>query len=377
MAKVNENQNAVLDKLHTMIMKKAEEARASGVPGKDTNYQSVSKETEKVDKEQAGSPEKHTQGYKQEQSTDDSKPVASEKPALTNCAPPQNPPEKSAAELGREILAMINNKKAEDDAAAIKEAEAKKNETTLKEAQAKLDNKEAQDKPSGVPGKDTNYQSVSKDTEKVDKEQAGSPEKHTQGYKQKPSTDSSKPVANTKKSEEEIAKEAAATQAREIGRQMAVELLKRASRQTEDLQKQAGRRDFEALITEASAKLEEEKQAEKLGADLFDEMYTREKQAEANGQAAFVELYKQASYEFEINKLAALNRALESKVAALTSELNATKNEAATTKTAAAKFEAELQKKSEEDREAQKMAQLVSIIKSEVLGGLKQEILQK
>lgn len=389
MAKVNEAQGQILDKLQSMILKKAEEARASGVPGKDTQYQSVSKDTDHVDKETAGSPEKHTQGYKQEASKDGSKPVASEKPALTN-APAQHPPEgtKSAAELGREILEMISAKKAEDAEAAEKAKAAE----DLKAKLAAEEAKQAADKEAavatGVPGKDTNYQSVSKDTDHVNKEQAGSPEKHTQGYKQHASKDGSKPVASEEKAKTDAPgqhppsgtkkadDESAQVHAYEVGRALAVEMLKRASAQTAEMQKEAGRRDFEALIAEAAAKIEEEKQAEKIGADLFDQLYAQEKQAEAEGEAAFHALMNQARYEYAISKLAADREELAARLAAEAARVEKLAKEAELSKTAAAKFELELTKKSEEERENQKMANMVALLRSEVISGLKHEILQ-
>lgn len=389
MAKVNDSQGQILDKLQSMIMKKAEEARASGVPGKDTNYQSVSKDTDKVDKETAGSPEKHTQGYKQDASTDGSKPVASEKPALTN-APGQHPPEgtKSASELGREILAMINSKKAEDEAAEKVAKETETTKVTFAQAEAKMAEDKAAAIASGVPGKDTHYTSVSKGTDHVNKEQAGSPEKHTQGYKQKPAKDCCEPAASekesltdapgqhppgkSKKGEDEYAQ----SQAYEVGRALAVEMLKRASTQTSDMQKEAGRRDFEQLIAEAAAKIEEEAQAEKVGADLFDELYAQEKQAESAGSDAFYSLFKQAQYEYTINKLAADREELATCLVAETTKNEKIAKEAELNKTAAVKAETELSKRAEEEKENQKMANMVALLRSEVINGLKHEILQ-
>jgi hypothetical protein len=232
----------VLNQLHTMVKKQAEEAQKniSGVPGGDVKSVSVSDEHETTNKNSVG-PENVPQGYHQKPSEDSSKPLANAK---------------SASDLGTEILDIIR-----------KQAE-------------------AQDSVTGKPG-DVKSESVGDDQEKVDKN-AVKPENNKQNYEQKASTDDSKPLANAKKAEvEELAAKVASY---ELGRQFCAALLKAGAESTPDeaeMMKQAGRRDFDLLIAEAAENLESnEKQAE-----------LNEKQAEEAGAAYFDEVLKQAALE--------------------------------------------------------------------------------
>ena len=232
----------VLNQLHTMVKKQAEEAQKniSGVPGGDVKSVSVSDEHETTNKNSVG-PENVPQGYHQKPSEDSSKPLANAK---------------SASDLGTEILDIIR-----------KQAE-------------------AQDTVTGKPG-DVKSESVGDDQEKVDKN-AVKPENNKQNYEQKASTDSSKPLANAKKAEvEELAAKVASY---ELGRQFCAALLKAGADSTPDeaeMMKQAGRRDFDLLIAEAAENLEtNEKQAS-----------LNEKQAEEAGAAYFDEVLKQAALE--------------------------------------------------------------------------------
>lgn len=232
----------VLNQLHTMVKKQAEEAQKniSGVPGGDVKSVSVSDEHETTNKNSVG-PENVPQGYHQKPSEDSSKPLANAK---------------SASDLGTEILDIIR-----------KQAE-------------------AQDSVTGKPG-DVKSESVGDDQEKVDKN-AVKPENNKQNYEQKASTDDSKPLANAKKAEvEELAAKVASY---ELGRQFCAALLKAGSESAPDeaeMMKQAGRRDFDLLIAEAAENLEtQEKQAS-----------YNEKQAEEAGAAYFDEVLKQAALE--------------------------------------------------------------------------------
>ena len=74
MAKIQKHAE-FMDTLHSMITKQATAGTATGVPGKDTHYQSVSKETEHVDKNKEGKPEHNPQEFKQEKATDHSDPT--------------------------------------------------------------------------------------------------------------------------------------------------------------------------------------------------------------------------------------------------------------------------------------------------------------
>lgn len=222
----------VLNQLHSMVKKQAAEAQKniSGAPGADVKSVSVGDQHESYNKNSVG-PENVPQSYSQKPSEDASEPLATAK---------------TANDLGTEILDIIR-----------KQAE-------------------AADSVTGKPG-DVKSESVGDDQEKVDKN-AVKPENNKQDYSQKGSTDGSKPLANAKKAEvEELAAKVASY---ELGRQFCAALLKSAGEQFEvsetTLMKEAGRRDFDAMIAQAAENLESEKQAEKqaelAGASYFDEM---------------------------------------------------------------------------------------------------------
>src|SRR4051812_44636159 len=88
MSKVNNKNKEVLDQLYSMVVKEAsatatkEAASAnakpnniSGVPGSDTNFQSVSEGTESTDKNNVGAEKLKPQNYEQKPATDESAPV--------------------------------------------------------------------------------------------------------------------------------------------------------------------------------------------------------------------------------------------------------------------------------------------------------------
>jgi hypothetical protein len=253
----------VLDQLHSMVKKQAEEAQKniSGAPGGDVKSVSVGDEHENHNKNSVG-PENVAQGYHQKPSDDPAEPLAKAK---------------TANDLGAEILSLIR-----------KQAE-------------------AQDSVSGKPG-DVKSESVADDKEKVNKNSV-KPENNKQDYSQKDSTDSSKPLAETKKAEvEELAAKVASY---DLGRQFCAALLKAAGeqastetydpylvKQAEELElvKQAGRRDFDTMIAQAAEELEtQQKQAA-----LYEE---QEKQAaERAGAAYFDELVKQSALQEAIEE---------------------------------------------------------------------------
>ena len=237
----------VLNQLHTMVKKQAAEAQKniSGAPG-EVKSVSVGNEHEAYNKNSVG-PENVPQSYSQKPSEDPSEPLAGAK---------------TANDLGAEILDIIR-----------KQAE-------------------AQDSVTGAPG-DVKSESVGDDKEKADKN-AVKPENNKQNYNQKGSTDDSKPLASAKKAEvEELAAKVASY---ELGRQFCAALLKSAGERFEpnetELMKQAGRRDFDLLISQAAEQLEKgshEKQASL--------PHQSEKQAELAGAAYFDEVLKQAALE--------------------------------------------------------------------------------
>jgi hypothetical protein len=250
----------VLNQLHSMVKKQAEEAQknVSGAPGQDVKSHSVGDDHESHNKNSIG-PENQAQGYHQKPSDDASEPLAGAK---------------TAEELGTEILNIIR-----------KQADAQ----------------------SAVTGKPAtvNPTSVGDDQEKVDKN-AVKPENNKQDYEQKASTDESKPLAGAKKAEvEDLAAKVASY---ELGRQFCAALLKTAGEQyvpnqEVELMKEAGRRDFDLLIAQAAEDLESsEKQAE----DYYFEKEAAE--AEQAGAEYFDAVIKQAALEeavAENQKLAA------------------------------------------------------------------------
>ena len=241
----------VLQQLHTMVKKQAEEAQknVSGRPGGDVKSVSVSDEHDTTNKNSVG-PENVAQGYHQKPSDDTSEPLSGSK---------------TANDLGSEILDIIRKQG------------------------------EAQDSVTGKPG---DVKSESTDEHKTDKNKV-KPESNSQDYKQKASTDDSKPLASTKKAEvEELAAKVASY---ELGRQFCAALLKTAAEQQApseiELMKEAGRRDFDMLIAEAAENLENSQ--------------AQEKQAEYQGAVYFDELAKQAAYEETV----AQNQQLAAKLA--------------------------------------------------------------
>lgn len=253
----------VLNQLHSMVKKQAEEAQKniSGAPGADVKSVSVSSEHETTNKNSVG-PENVAQGYHQKPSDDPSEPLAKSK---------------TANDLGAEILDIIR-----------KQAEAQSSAT-------------------GKPG-DVKSESVGDDQENVDKN-AVKPENNKQEYKQNPSTDSSKPLANAKKASDVDAL-ASKVASYELGRQFCAALLKSAGDRFETdenaLMKEAGRRDFDMLISTAAENLEKvsqpnEKQAEQAGAAYFDELLKQAALEEAIVENELLSA-KVAEYEAYINQ---------------------------------------------------------------------------
>jgi hypothetical protein len=257
----------VLNQLHSMVKKQAEEAQKniSGTPGGDVKSVSVGDEHESTNKNSVG-PENVPQGYHQKPSEDSSEPLAKSK---------------NASDLGAEILDIIR-----------KQAD-------------------AQDSATGKPG-DVKSESVGDDQEKVDKN-AVKPETNPQDYSQKDSKDSSEPLASAKKAEvEELAAKVASY---ELGRQFCAALLKAASVQESsysefEMMKEAGRRDFDLMISQAAEELEgnQEKQAEHDEAELA-------KQAEADAEAAGAAYFDEAIKQAALEEALAENQALSAKLA--------------------------------------------------------------
>jgi len=266
----------VLNQLHSMVKKQAAEAQKniSGAPG-EVKSVSVSDEHESTNKNSVG-PENVAQGYSQKPSDDSSEPLAKSK---------------TATDLGAEILDIIR-----------KQAE-------------------AQDSVTGAPG-NVKSESVSDEHEKVNKN-AVKPESNSQNYKQKGSTDSSKPLASAKKAD--VSELASKIASYNLGREFCAALLKSASVQNGSeaqeiaLLKEAGRRDCDVMIAQAAEALnsnseEQVKQAYFTGVDDCDTLIAQHqqvKQAELDGARDCDVLIKSAT----ANLLAEENATLQQKVA--------------------------------------------------------------
>jgi len=245
----------VLTQLHSLVKKQAEEAQKniSGAP-QEVKSESIKEENEDTNKNSVG-PENVPQGISQKPSDDTSAPT------------------KAAADLGAEILKLIR-----------KEAEA-----------------------TGVPGKDTNPESIDEKHEKVDKNKvkADCNTPQTTG-EQKPSTDASAPTENAK-SAEEVSELASKVASYELGRQFCAALLKAASVDSQadesSILKEAGRRDFDNLIAQADEEIANE-QSEDLSKQAEDE-------AEASGAAYFETVLKQAALDEALQE----NEQLKAKLA--------------------------------------------------------------
>lgn len=168
---------------------------------------------------------------------------------------------------------------------------------------------EAADAVVGKPGADTTPVAVSDKTETVD-QNAVKPENNTpQNAVQEPATktEAKAPAENAKEAAADVEKIAQAVAAYTLGTEVAKGLIagmnKAAAATTPEVvspnYKEAGRRDFEQLITTAAAQLQAQKKTEstevvksaaeleQIGASVFDSVFAQEKQAEAAGAELF------------------------------------------------------------------------------------------
>lgn len=286
----------LIQKLHSLVEKEAALAQTniSGKPGADTNYTSVSESTETTDKNNVGPEHLNSeQKYEQKPASDPSEPVAAPKQA-------------SAVEIDKlatDILSQIESK--------LKDKEAEAPVVDTKEA-ADKEAALAQTGISGKPGKDTKFTSVSDSTEHTDKNKVGPEHLNSeQEHEQKPSSDKSEPVAHAKKAEDATVDQAKLNKeaSYKLGSAFAEALIKKAAQEKHaaemvkqaEMLKEAGRRDFEALIQEYSQKIKTAQEQE----------LAQQKQAEAFGEAQFEAMMKQAQLE----SLQEENAALKAKLA--------------------------------------------------------------
>ena len=166
----------------------------------------------------------------------------------------------------------------------------------------------------------------------------------------------------------------------ELGRQFVAAILKQAE-EKEAIDKiaaeiaffkEAGRREFEALIAQATAEL----QGEKLGADAFDTMLQQQTEAQMAGANAFKAILKEAEDLHTAEQARQEYTALLTNIERLNSENETLKQasvELASARAELLKTSAVLEEKAKEDREAAKFASIAEYLKSEIVKSLKQE----
>ena len=390
MAKI-EKHAEFMDKLHGMITKEATAGTASGKPGADTHYTSVSKETEHVDKNKEGHPEKNPQEVKQEKAHDSSDPTKTHKSAEEIEAEKTAELEKEATKVAPQVTSTAVAKPGETAKNEVKQTVKTSEETPSNEKLAQLGqqlldtinemNKQATaGTASGKPGADTHYASVGSEHDKVDKNKQGKPENNPQEFKQEKGK--AAPITNSAKHAEEAELELDKEASFQLGRNFARAFL--ASKTAEsNIYKEAGRRDFEALIAQASSELETEsktkvaapvavaapvqKQAEAQTEDL------QVKQAEEAGAQAFYALLKQAQDEEKANQT---KLAFDNQINALLAEKQAAESKAAELAAKLAAQEANIQKQAEESKLDAKFAQWGGRVVEEVISRLKSEPLK-
>ena len=333
----------ILNQMHKMVLKKADAQQGiTGKPGGDTHQESVPAEHDHIDKNKvvpehnSGGDGKTQQGFTQKPSDKPAEPAANAK---------------KASELGSEILDEIK-----------KNAE------------------EAQKGHTGKPGDDMKQESISEKTEHIDKVTIGPEHSNRmdgtkgQGYTQEKQPDakdapaknakkaadeeskkdeaktSDVPEPKVKKEDKEVEKEEEAVKVAsyELGRQLAIGLLKKqaAAQPSPELLKEAGRRDFDIIINQIAEKLgynnEQVKTAEEFDAEQI-------KQAEEAGAAYCDELMKQAAVEEVLKE----NEALKAKIA----EVEASKNKEASAK-----------------EKAEDMAKIAELVTQNVIAALKKDV---
>jgi hypothetical protein len=346
----------ILQQLHDLVVKTAGAPKpvATGVPGKEPTSEAVSEKHDKVNQNAVGPESNNPQKHEQKPSTDPAKPTGGKKAEDASEGAAETPstseaPEKAASEttpaapapeanasvekIGREIMDMLQ-KFANNPVAT------------------------------GVPGKDPHSASVSEKHDHVDQNSVKPEHNNPQSHGQKPATDPAVPVAHAKS-----AQEAEKVASYELGKLWGELVLKQAYEQQLGQIKEAGRRDFEVLVSSAAAQLKQasKKPTEKVAAEI-----ETEKQAEAEGAAAFQNLYKQAQIEQALGQIVAQNEALAAKVAAFEKEAAAKEAEH---KAALAAKQAELDRREAEEREQQKFAHLASVIENRIIDRMRSEVL--
>ena len=378
-----------MTQLRSMVTKEATAGTATGKPGADTHYTSVSKETEHVDKNKEGHPEHNPQEFKQEPANDKSDPSKTHSGEAKEAAVKPNMPSTDVKvepkkEDATNEVEQFKAKKAEDAIpVTATSSELAKLGSQLLAAIESIKTAEASKQSNagtatGKPGADTHYTSVSKDTEHVDKNKEGHPEHNPQEFKQEPAKDKSDPSKthkSDKKAEAQTQEELDKQASFELGRQFCREFLQTKVASQNEIYKQAGRRDFEALIAQAAAELEQEdvrqsQVAKTKVAAVVDDSAALEKQAEEAGAAAFQDMLKQAQVAHQAEQVQAQ---YNTKIAELNKKAEVAEAARAELAAKLAAHELAAQKKAEEDKLDMKLAAFGGRLVDEVITRLKHE----
>ena len=384
-----------LDQLHEMIIKEGQKKTATASTGTaashpvvDAAVASVSKATEHTDKNSVGPEKNEPQKFEQKPNTEPANPTKKHKTA-----------EEEAEELAKEAKAKVvatspdtTKPEAAKEEAPVKVVQKEnvmpkvaevKPEANVKLAalgqqlldainQMSKEGTASDGKATSHPGGDTKVESVSKKTEKTDKNKVGPEHNEPQKFEQKPNTEESNPTKAHKKAgsdaaDEELDKEASY----ELGRQFARTFLASKTAADTTIYKEAGRRDFETLIATAAAELEQEEVKKGKNVKVAEAQDETEqiKLAEEAGAQAFYQLMKQAQEEEQSNQV---KLAFEAQINKLISEKNAAEQEAAKAKAELSKQAAEMEKKAEEDKLDAKFASWGGRIVEEFVSRLKQ-----
>ena len=361
----------VLGQLFDLVVKQAAGAPkpvATGVPGKEPNSGSVSDKHDTVNQNAVGPEHNTPQHHEQKPSTDPAKPTGGKNAEDAATAVEADKSKAAEAAPDAAATAAADATKVADDKGTSAAADANPSVEKLGQDILTLLSKFANNPvATGVPSRDPKWQAVSDKHDTVD-QNAVKPETNPQGYHQKPAKDPSVPVASAKSAEEE--KQAAEKAASyELGKLWAELVLKEASERQLEQVKEAGRRDFEVLITNAASQLKQaERKTEKVAAHADAET---EKQAEAEGAAAFQHLYKQAQIEQALGQIVSQNEALAAKVAEM-QQVQVQKE--AEFKAALAAKEAELARIQAEEKEQQKFAAMAAHLEQRLVDRLTREM---
>lgn len=385
-----------METLHNMINKEASgpakstgAADVTGKPGADTHYQSVPKETEHVDKNKEGHPEHNPQEFKQEKGHKEgditgkggktAEEATKEAAAVT---PPDTKAPVAAKQDSSTTISQTEQKKTASAEPAAHEKLAQLGEQLLaaiadmqKTAAGPAKSTGAAD-VTGKPGADTHYQSVSHEHDKVDKNKEGKPENNPQEFKQEKGHKEKEITGKGggKTAEElELDKEASFALGREFARSY---LSSKVASVEAPIYKEAGRRDFEALIAQASAELENEGKSKQAQQAQFSKQAAANdealqiKQAEEAGAQYFQQLLKQAQEEEQANQA---KLAFEQKVAEVNAAKEAAEKRANELTAKIAAYEAEKEKAAEEAKLDAKLAQWGRFVVEDVITRLKNE----